>query len=155
MSGKQTSAETYYEIKHSGLLSNKRLQVYEILYEMGNLTGSQVSRIHRQKYPTNSMSEVVRNRITELVQMGVVEELGIVKDPFNGRDVTLYGTTDNLPKDLEIKKTRKQLHAEMVERKKLAMEHLVIWAKGNNFPEQTLIGLRKIYNQINSICKDE
>jgi hypothetical protein len=155
MSGKQTSAETYYEIKNSGLLSTKRLQVYEILFEMGNLTGSQVSKIHRQKHPTNSMSEVVRNRLTELVQMGVVEELGIVKDPYNGREVTLYGTTNNLPKDLEIKKTRKQLHAEMVERKKLAMEHLVIWAKGNNFPEQTLIGLRKIYNQINSICIDE
>lgn len=108
MAVRETSIAVYHQIKNEGLLSAKRLQVYEILLEYGALTGSQVAQIYKSKYPSNNHSETIRNRITELVEMKVLEEIGIVNCPFSGRNVIQFGLTNNLPKKLTVKKTKKQ-----------------------------------------------
>lgn len=101
-----TSIETYLEIKESGLLSEKRMKVYEIFYENPNgLTGSQVSEIYKSRYYSSKHSETIRNRITELRDMGCLTELGLVKCEYTQRMVMRFTTTDNLPKSLEKKLT--------------------------------------------------
>jgi hypothetical protein len=108
-----TSIEAYNEIKRKGLLSEKRFKVYEIFINSGDLTGSQVALIYKTKYPAKSQSETIRNRITELVQMKVLEEKGITECPVTGRKVLLFGVTDSLPTKLPVKKTRKQKKEEL------------------------------------------
>lgn len=101
-----TSIETYLEIKNSGLLSEKRMKVYEIFYENPNgLTGSQVSEIYKSRYYSSKHSETIRNRITELKDMGCLTELGLVKCEYTKRMVMKFTTTNNLPKSLEKKLT--------------------------------------------------
>jgi hypothetical protein len=72
MTVRATSILAYNEITTSGLLSKKRMQVYKVLYRLGKATGSQVAQEYKSHYPSASHSESIRNRITELVQQGVV-----------------------------------------------------------------------------------
>jgi hypothetical protein len=105
----RTSIETYLEIKNSGLISDKRMKVFDIFYENPQgLTGAQVSEIYRQLYPTSQHSETIRNRITELVGMGVLTELGVVQCEFSKRLVMKWCTLDNMPIPLEKKVTKKE-----------------------------------------------
>jgi hypothetical protein len=107
---RQTSINTYNQIKSEGLLSKKRLLVYEIFMdyggENGELTGSQVSEIFKKLYPTSQHSETIRNRITELRDMGVLTERGTTDCPISKREVIKFGLTDALPTKLEKKKTQ-------------------------------------------------
>ena len=99
---RQTSIQTYNEIISSGLLSDKRLKVYDILYtHPQGLTGSEVSTIFKGRYPTSNNSETIRNRITELVKMGVAYEVGVVQCPISKRNVLKFSLTDNLPVKLD------------------------------------------------------
>ena len=104
---RQTSIDCYNQIKAEGLLSKRRLQVYEILLENGSLTGTQVSILFKKKYFSSNHSEGIRNRITELFDRGVVYEKDIVDCKYSNRKVTLWDLTDNLPKDIKKPKTKK------------------------------------------------
>ena len=97
MSVRETSLEAFNEIRRSGLLSERRLAVYQCLFEWGPMTGAQVAvRLARP----GRVSETVRNRITELVRMGVVKELGVVVCPVTGRNVVNFDVTAKLPAPL-------------------------------------------------------
>lgn len=120
---RKTSLSTYHKIKGEGLLSQKRMRVFEIFYEHGNLTGSQVAQYYKNKYPTNQHSETIRNRITELVGMKVLEELGTSVCPVSSREVLLFGLTDNLPQKLPMKKTKKKIISEAKEIVNQGLEH--------------------------------
>ena len=105
----KTSIETYHSIKNSGLISEKRMKVYEILYENPQgLTGTQVSEMFKEKYPSAKHSETIRNRITELRDMGVVLEMGVVECEFTNRKVLKWCTSDNLPLKIGKKLTEKE-----------------------------------------------
>lgn len=110
-----TSIEVYNQIKLEGLLSEKRLRVYEIFYEYGELTGSQVSEIYKSLHPTSQHSETIRNRITELRDMGVLEERGTTICHLTKREVLKFVLTDQLPNKLEKKHTRKEQVDEVLE----------------------------------------
>lgn len=105
---RQTSIDCYNQIKAEGMLSKRRLQVYEILLENGALTGTEVAILFKQKFASSSHSEGIRNRLTELFDRGVIYEKGIVVCKTTGRKVTLFDLTDNLPKDIKSKPSRKQ-----------------------------------------------
>lgn len=106
---RRTSVETYNSIKDSGLLSDKRLKVYEIFYEHPEgLTGAQVSMIYSSRYPTSQHSETIRNRITELRDMGVLTEVETVKCEFSDRNVIKFALNDNMPATLKAKPTLNQ-----------------------------------------------
>jgi uncharacterized protein YwgA len=104
-----TSAIAYRTIKDSGLLSEMRWRVYDILYHHGPLLGSQVSALYKRDHLTTSYSETVRNRITELRDLGVVIEVGHAIDPITKMSAILWDVTDQLPqKKLEKKESSKQ-----------------------------------------------
>ena len=105
---RQTSIDCYNQIKAEGLLSKRRLQVYEILLENGSLTGTEVAILFKQKFQSSNHSEGIRNRLTELLDRGVVYEKGIVTCKTTNRKVSLWDLTDNLPKDIANKPSRKQ-----------------------------------------------
>ena len=97
-----TSKEVYKQIKDNGLLSKRRLEVYDIIFEHGSMTGAEVSNIHKIQFGTigSTVSETIRNRITELRDMGVVRELGTTECPITSNTVILWDVTSNLPKNL-------------------------------------------------------
>ena len=95
-----TSAEAFNKIKEEGLLSKRRLQVYEVLYEHGPLVGSQIARRVKKNFGSWCQSETIRNRLTELRDMGAVVERGEALDPQNGRRVILWDVSGELPKPL-------------------------------------------------------
>jgi hypothetical protein len=112
----RTSIETYHAIKNSGLISDKRLKVFDIFYQNPQgLTGAEVSEIFRKNNPTSQHSETIRNRITELVQMGVLVELGVVECQFSKRKVMKWCCIDNMPIPLEKKLTKKEQINEILE----------------------------------------
>lgn len=112
----RTSVETYHAIKDSGIISDKRMKVFDIFYENPQgLTGAEVSEIYRKKYPTSQHSETIRNRVTELCQMGVLVELGVVECQFSKRKVMKWCCIDKMPIPLEKKLTKKEQINEILE----------------------------------------
>lgn len=105
MNARQTSIDCYKQIILEGLLSKRRLQVYEILLENGCLTGTEISILFKQKHFSSNHSEGIRNRVSELFERGVVYEKAIVECKSTGRKVTQWDLTDKLP--IKIKKSNK------------------------------------------------
>jgi hypothetical protein len=102
----QNSLDAFDYIKKNGLLSDKRLKVYHIFVNHPEgLTGSEVSDIYKKNYPSSQHSETIRNRITELRDMGVLDELGNVECRFTGRMVMKYAVNIKMPTKLVAKKS--------------------------------------------------
>lgn len=142
----RTSIDTYYAIKDSGLISEKRLKVFDIFYQNPEgLTGAEVSEIYRKENPTSQHSETIRNRITELVQMGVLIELGVVECKFSKRKVTKWCCIDKMPIPLEKKLTRKEQMNQIIDD---------ITAFGVSLKsEEDKIVLRTIYHKLKNLNK--
>jgi uncharacterized protein YwgA len=138
---RDTSIEVYHEIEANGLLSKKRLEVYKILYESGPLTGAQVSRMHGNIYGANTVSETVRNRITELFDMGVVQEVSKGPCPITEREVIFWDVTKNLPV-----KVKRQTFKE---RKKEVMGEII--TLGEKIPMGYKQDLRDIYHKLKDL----
>lgn len=100
---RETSIETYNEIKRDGLLSMRRQQVYDVIYEHGPITISQILQ-HLVKYTRNTGS--FTGRISELERMQAIRSIKEGTCPITGRNVNFWITTNNRPK--EIKKKPKQ-----------------------------------------------
>lgn len=102
----QNSLDAFNHIKKNGLLSDKRLKVYQIfVHNPQGLTGSEVSDIYKKNYPSSQHSETIRNRITELRDMGVLDEVGNVACKFTKRTVMKYKVNTNMPTKLVVKKS--------------------------------------------------
>ena len=143
---KTTSIETYHLIKDSGLISEKRMRVFDIFYENPQgLTGAEVSDIYRKKHPTSQHSETIRNRITELVQMGVLSEIGVVECQFSKRSVTKWCCIDKMPIPLEKKQTKKEKIQEI-------LEDITSLGKALQSEEDKIV-LRTIYHKIKNLNK--
>jgi len=140
----KTSIETYHAIKNSGLISEKRMKVFDIFYQNPQgLTGAQVSEIYRTNNPTSQHSETIRNRITELVQMGVLAELGVVECEFSKRSVMKWCCLDKMPIPLVKKATRK-------EQIKDILDDVTAFGKSLSSEEEKIV-LRTIYWKIKSL----
>ena len=141
---KTTSIETYYSIKDSGVLSEKRMNVFDIFYENPNgLTGSEVSEIYKGKFPSSKHSETIRNRITELCQMGVIVEMGVSECPYTKRKVMKWCCVDRLPIPLEKKPTRKEQIKEI-------LDDISAFGKSLKSEEEKIV-LRTIYHQVKAL----
>ncbi len=139
-----TSIQTYRAISESGLLSEKRLKVFDIFYENPEgLTGAEVSELYRKNNPTSQHSETIRNRITELVQMGVLVEVGVVTCRFSNRNVMKWRCIDKMPIPLEKKQTKKDKIQEV-------LKDISDFGKTLS-NEQDKIVLRSIYLKIKSL----
>ena len=96
---RRTSVETFEKIRSSGLLSERRFQVYGILFREGPITGGQVARRMQELHNVGGFSESVRNRLTELREFGCVEEVGETPCPVTGNRSILWDVTPDLPSE--------------------------------------------------------
>ena len=141
---KTTSIETYHSIRDSGVLSEKRMNVFDIFYENPNgLTGSEVSKIYKGKFPSSKHSETIRNRITELCQMGVIVEMGVSECPYTKRKVMKWCCVDRLPIPLEKKPTRKEQIKEI-------LDDITAFGKSLKSEEEKIV-LRTIYHKVKAL----
>jgi len=94
MGTRQTSIDCYNQIKAEGLLSKRRLEVYEAIYNSAPCTSSEamVGILNSTNVLTQS-----RARFTELRELGVIYEKGEKKCTITGRNVIEWDLTDNLP----------------------------------------------------------
>jgi len=123
---RQTSAEAFRVITETGLLSKRRLQVYEHLYHNGPLTAKQLSlALHFSAW----------KRVSELRRMGCVRELGVVVCEYTGHKVLQWDVTDVIPERVRqphiglrrrLRDTEAALAAAEAEitRLRVALEHL-------------------------------
>lgn len=108
---RETSLEAYQEIRDQGLLSARRMEVYEILFHQGPLTDQEVaSRMEGEGNRANGMNSGAR--LNELRAMGCVKEVGTTVSKTTGMTVIVWDVTRDLPKKLDKSKvsdTRKHL----------------------------------------------
>ena len=67
---RETSIETYYEIKNNNLLSKKRMEVYDIIYNNGPVNCRQIINIASKGQVTNTGA--ISGRLSELEERGVI-----------------------------------------------------------------------------------
>lgn len=112
MNVRDTSIEAYHKIKESGVLSERRMEVYDILFNHGPLTATEIfqySKLNGVKgYRHNTNS-----RLYELRDMGVVKEVQTTTCSVTGQTVILWDVTSNLPEKLEKKKSNKEIIQEL------------------------------------------
>jgi len=112
---RQTSIDVYREMEASGLLSEKRWEVYKILYAAGPMTSNEIFQ-HALLHGNPNYRHNTNARMTELRDCGVAMEIGTTVCKVTGRTVILWDVTDQLPRkpDREIVgRTRKQLEEEI------------------------------------------
>jgi hypothetical protein len=90
MNMRQTSIDCYNAIKADGLLSKRRLQVYESIFNYAPCTASEV--FNDKNLKTNQSG-----RFTELRDLGVIYEKGERLCNVTGRNVIEWDLTDRLP----------------------------------------------------------
>lgn len=106
---RETSLEAYNYIKESGILSKRRMEVYEYLFHNGPATAQQVYRaLSNMANPSSYLG-----RLCELRRMGAVQELDKVICKYTGRNVILWDVTKDKPvvppKEKSLKKRYQEL----------------------------------------------
>ena len=105
MNTRKTSIECFNKIKQEGLLSKRRLEVYEALYTSAPCTSSEAIRNAKTTFGVFGVS----SRFTELRDLGVIYEKGEKQCTITGRNVIEWDLTDKLPVNFKSKnKTKKQ-----------------------------------------------
>lgn len=95
---RETSIEAFNKIRDEGLLSNRRMQVYTVLFENGPLTGNEVFELLKNEYNIQfKNAPSIVSRLGELRNMGVVKEVGKKLCSISGMTVILWDVTKNLP----------------------------------------------------------
>lgn len=112
---RETSAEAYRTIKENGLLSERRLQVYDYLYQHGPCTANEL--VNRAGKRSTLGNQNVVTRLGELRAMGVVKELGTRQCEVTGMRVIVWDVTRELPKKLEkgLSRSRKEIRKDLME----------------------------------------
>ena len=106
MRTRQTSIDCYNQIKANGLLSKKRLEVYEAILKNAPCTSGEAFSTMTTKENQISQS---RARFTELRELGVIYEKGTRKCRITGKNVIEWDLTNRLPIIFKNKKqTKKQ-----------------------------------------------
>lgn len=114
MSVRRTSVETYRKIEADGLLSHRRLQVYQYVFEHGPCSARQC-HVALARHGSNSSSFI--SRFSELREIGVLAEVGETVDPETEQRVILWDVTENLPASFKRipKPSRKDLERRVAE----------------------------------------
>jgi hypothetical protein len=107
MNRRQTSIDCYNAIKENGLLSKRRMEVYEILFRYGDMTANEIVRKSKAHYPHTNPSSF-NARLSELKKYGVIIEVGEKKDIVSNNNCYIWGLTDRIPKDIKISRSTKK-----------------------------------------------
>jgi len=103
---RETSLETFKMIKESGLLSKRRWQVYEFIFNNGPCSARDVHKALTKSKGANSSTFM--SRVTELKEMGALKEVGIRKDSETNQKVTVWDVTKEIPEKFKIKMPKDQ-----------------------------------------------
>jgi hypothetical protein len=90
---RKTSVDCYRIIKENGLLSQRRFQVYNYLFEHGPAT----QRTAIKSLTGDQRGGSITSRFSELERLGVIETCGTVVDPDTEMRVLLWDVTNKLP----------------------------------------------------------
>ena len=105
MNIRQTSIDCYNKIKSEGLLSKRRLEVYEALLSTAPCTSSEAIRNAKTTFGVFGVS----SRFTELRDLGVIYEKDVRACNITGRNVIEWDLTDKLPFNTKVpSKTKSQ-----------------------------------------------
>lgn len=104
---RRTSIEAYRKIESQGLLSKRRLEVYQYVYNHGPV----IAKEAWLAIAPNSNSGVITTRFSELQRAGVLEPVGETIDERTGMIAILWDVTDQLPRKVQrvVSPTKKQL----------------------------------------------
>lgn len=106
MNTRQTSIEAFRQIKESGLLSERRLQVYEALFRHGPCTSGELFARALVGKTNLSVMTQSRARFTELRDLGVIREVGVKKCTATGRNAIVWDVTGGLPRKVAKKESK-------------------------------------------------
>ena len=106
---RSTSIEAYRTIQENGLLSKRRWEVYDILYQHGPLTQLELA----EHYFPGTQPRNVQPRVSELEDLQVVSCVGHKIDARTKMANMLWDVTDNLPIKPEKKKSKDKIIAEL------------------------------------------
>jgi len=98
---RKTSLDAYNSIRENGILSRARFLVYSNLFESGPLTANELA----EKMKVRVKGSVCA-RLTELRDMGCVEEIKEIKCPISGLKTILWDVNDRIPVRLKREKPR-------------------------------------------------
>lgn len=102
MGVRSTSIEAYNYIKENGLLSKRRLEIYEILFTKGPLTAGEIGRaMPNYRAAVSTADRNIHARLAELRDMLAIQELGTKICEVTGMEVILWDVTDRIPVKLE------------------------------------------------------
>lgn len=105
---RETSIEAYRYLVESGKLSERRLQVYQILFKYGPMSGGMVVEKARAVLPISN-SGTLNTRLSELREMGLAKEVGTKECEVTGRKVIYWDvTSEKEPKPLKRKNKTKE-----------------------------------------------
>jgi len=138
---RQTSIDCYNQIKAEGLLSKRRLEVYEAILKSAPCSSGEA--FSKMLTSSNVISQS-RARFTELRELGVIYEVGVKKCSITNRNVIEWDLTDNLPFELEKNKTKSK-------KTKINEVLSLIERLGKNLTEAEKVELRKIYHLVKKI----
>lgn len=112
---RQTSIQTYHQIKSEGLLSKMRLRAYEILFEYGAMTACEVESKEKELFNTKRPSSNLHKRVSELRDLGVAYERCERICSISGRLAIEWDLNDGLPVKMPKKQTKDQIIKELRE----------------------------------------
>ena len=105
---RQTSIEAYNYIRENGLLSKMRFKVYDYVFRNGPCTIMETNLALNKGGVWNGTCTA---RFSELKRLGVIVEVGKKVCPHTNRNVLIWDTTTNLPKELPKRITTKEKFA--------------------------------------------
>jgi hypothetical protein len=92
---RDTSIEAFRTIRDNGLLSKRRMQVYEYLFKHGPCDARSMAEALAKEHGVKVDS--FQPRIAELIRVGVVSKVGEVSNPKTGHTVEVFDVTSALP----------------------------------------------------------
>lgn len=100
---RDTSINAYHEIESRGLLSERRMEAYRLLFNHGPCTAMEL----RSLMPKGVVDSQIRARLNELRKLGVAKEIGTKRCSITSMEVIIWDVTSHIP--TKILKDRPQL----------------------------------------------
>ena len=134
----QTSIKAFHEIKESGVLTDLRLKVFEIICEHGPMTANEM----RHHADPTANSGVFASRFSELERMDLIEKCGKRKCGTTGKTAIVWQITG---------RDAQPLPKQISKREKLKVIQGKIAAFATGIPENLRQPLREIYSDLGEL----
>lgn len=107
---RQTSVDTYNEIKEKGLVGRLQFEVYDAIYKHGPITQGELMKIAFEARENTAMT--IRPRFAELERLGTIEIVDKRPCKVTGRECLVWDVTGTLPEKSKEDHKAEQFNAE-------------------------------------------